>query len=511
MTKHSSDSIRRAVTFLGSRQFFGLVMSLLVLQAAWIALSGRYPMAFDEDFHLGIIRLYAHHISPFWSGHPAGADAFGAVSRDPSYLYQYLMSFPYRLISVFTHNQAIQVLGLRFINIGLFASCLPLYRRLLLKTGASRTIVHACLAVFILLPIVPFLAAQINYDNLLLPLTALTLLLTVDFCRELSLHRRIDARLLLDLVSLGLLTSLVKYAFLPILLVIVAYIVVRLWQTYPNPKAFWSSLGSGFTLVHKRTRWLLVTLLVVSLGLFVQRYGINIIRYHKPVPECDKVLSVKQCSAYPPWNRDYVLTQIKHDTGGTDSPLAFTADWFYGMWLRTFFAVDGPATNFQTRGPLILPGIGAIIFASAAAMALIAGCKRVLRSYDKRVLWLFAAVIVVYAALLWFDGYQSFLQTGAAVAVNGRYLLPVMPLLLVLLALGANGLVRRHQAAQLAFAGATVLCMLWGGGALTYILRSNGVWYWHNQAVYDANHDVQRILGPVTPGYRHPTEFMGRN
>ena len=85
-------------------------MALFVLQAAWIALSGRYPMAFDENFHLGIIRLYAHHISPFWSGQPAGANAFGAVARDPSYLYQYLMSFPYRLVSIFTSSQTAHVL-----------------------------------------------------------------------------------------------------------------------------------------------------------------------------------------------------------------------------------------------------------------------------------------------------------------------------------------------------------------------------------------------------------------
>jgi hypothetical protein len=491
----------RVTGFIASPRFFWGVVALLVLQAAWIALSGRYPMAFDEDFHLGVIRLYAHHLSPFWSSHPAGTDAFGAVSRDPSYLYQYLMSFPYRLVSVFTSSQTAHVLTLRFIDIGLFAAGLALYRKLLLKTGASRALVHACLAIFILVPIVPLLAAQINYDNLLLPLTALMLLLAVDFGQELGLRKRINGRLLLIIAILGLLTSLVKYAFLPILAVIGVYIVVKLCQTRPA-----SLVWTG-----RRTGWLLAVLLIISLGLFVQRYGVNVLRYHKPVPDCSKVLSVKKCSAYPPWNRDYYLSQIRHDTGGTDSPLTFTADWFYGMWLRTFFAVDGPASNFSTRGPLILPGIGAVVFASAAAIALAVGFKRILRSYDKRVLWLFVSAIVVYAAVLWFDEYQSFLQTGQTVAVNGRYLLPVMPLLLLLLALGVNEVLKYRQKAKLAFAAAVVLCLLWGGGALTYILRSSDSWYWHNQAVYDANHAVQHVLGPVTPGYYNPIEFMGRN
>ncbi|MGC1177032.1 MAG: hypothetical protein WA843_03080, partial [Candidatus Saccharimonadales bacterium] len=52
----------RFISFVASSWFFWGVVGLLVAQAAWIALSGRYPMAFDEDFHLGIIRLYAHHI-----------------------------------------------------------------------------------------------------------------------------------------------------------------------------------------------------------------------------------------------------------------------------------------------------------------------------------------------------------------------------------------------------------------------------------------------------------------
>lgn len=499
--RKSKPFTKQVTGFIASPAFFWGVVALLVLQAAWIALSGRYPMAFDEDFHLGIIKLYAHHLSPFWSSHPAGTDAFGAVSRDPSYLYQYLMSFPYRLVSVFTSSQTAHVLTLRFIDIGLFAAGLALYRKLLLKTGASRALVHACLATFILVPIVPLLAAQINYDNLLLPLTALMLLLAVDFGQELDRHKRINAKLLLIIASLGLLTSLVKYAFLPILAVIGVYIVVKLCQTRQASLAW----------MGRRTGWLLAVLLVISLGLFVQRYGVNVLRYHKPVPDCSKVLSVKKCSAYPPWNRDYYLSQIRHDAGGTDSPLTFTADWFYGMWLRTFFAVDGPASNFSTRGPLILPGIGAVVFASTAALATMVCGRRLLRRYDRSVLWFMAATVAVYAAILWQDEYHSFIQTGQAVAVNGRYLLPVMPLILLLLALGVNELLKARQVAKLAFASVVIICLIWGGGALTYILRSNDSWYWHNQAVYDANHAVQQTLGPVTPGYYNPIEFMSRN
>src|SRR5438270_10470354 len=109
-----NDSLRTKLTRLfADRKFFWFILAFLILQAAWIALSGRYPMAFDEDFHLGIIKLYAHHISPIWNGQPENADVFGAVARDPSYLYQYFMSFPYRLLSVLTESQTAIIIILR--------------------------------------------------------------------------------------------------------------------------------------------------------------------------------------------------------------------------------------------------------------------------------------------------------------------------------------------------------------------------------------------------------------
>lgn len=493
---------RKIITFIGSRGCFRLIMAVFVLQAAWIALSGRYPMAFDENFHLGIIRLYAHHISPFWNGQPAGANSFGALAHDPSYLYQYLMSFPYRLISVFTSSQTAQVLTLRFINIGLFAAALPLYRRLLLKTGASRALVHFCLAIFVLIPIVPLLAAQINYDNLLLPLTALSLLLTVSFSQELRQTKQLNLKSLLCLAIIATLTCLVKYAFLPILLVIGGYLIVLLWRAHPNVKV--ANPGPA-------TRWLLIILLLFSLGMFAQRYAVNVALYHKPVPECDKVLSVKQCRAYPPWNRDYTLSQTRGSTGGKVNPLTFTADWAYGMWLRTFFAVDGPASNFATRGPLVLPGIGAIACGAVALLATLASARRLLKRYDASTIWLFLSVIIVYAGALWLGGYQSFLQTGQAVAINGRYLLPVLPLMLIILGMGASTLLARRETPKIALAAATVLCLIWGGGALTYILRSDNSWYWPNQTADNANRAVRDTLGPITPGYYSPNEFMSRN
>ena len=499
----------RLKSFVSSESWFRLLVIFFALEALWIALSGRYPMAFDENFHLGIIKLYAHHISPFWSGNSPGSGAFGPVAQDPSYLYQWLMSFPYRLINAITSSQTAQIVVLRLINIALFAAGLPLYRRLLLKTGASRAIIHFCLALFVLIPIAPLLAAQINYDNLFFPLTALALLWTIDFGEKLR-RGRFDMRRLLGLAVVVMLNCLVKYAFLPIALVVAGYLLVRLRQTYESPGKLSGDIKKAWIGMSVRSRWLLVSLLVLSFGLFAQRYLVNLVRYHTPVPSCEQVLTTKECSIYGPWARDYSYAHTK-PAGATSNPLVFDADWFYGMWFRTFFAVDGPATDFMTRGPLIMPSVGAIVFSVSALAATLISWREMTKRYEKSVIWLFVAVMAVYAAALWVDGYRSFLQTGQPVAINGRYLLVAYPLLMVILALGANTYLRSRVHLKMAIAGMALLCMFWGGGALTYILRSNDAWYLQNTPMKSANHAVQNVVGPLVPGNDTPRSFMGRH
>lgn len=506
MTKQNSLA-KRVAAIVASPRFFWGIIALFVLQAAWIASSGRYPMAFDEDFHLGIIRLYSHHLAPFWSSQPVGANNYGAVFRDPSYLYQYLMSFPYRFIRIFTTDQSAIVMWLRAINIALFATGLAIYRRLLMKTGASRAIIHSCLLVFVLMPVVPLLAAQINYDNLFLPLTASVLLITVNFSNELSEHRRINLVKLTGIVILCLLGSLVKYAFLPIALAVMVYLAVRMWQVLKGPRQIWKAKMAAFKSLGLASGLVLAAGLIISAGLFIERYGVNTVRYHTPLPDCSKVLDIEDCSEYGPWIRDHNLA-LQKSPDATKSPVVFAADWFYGMWLRSFFAVDGPDTQFQTRGPLIIPAISAIVFAGLGLVLGVAYAKTIFRKYDISVLALLLSVSGVYLTVLWLDNYRSFLHTGVAVAINGRYLLPALLPLILMGMLGINEFCKRKENLKLFLGGVAVVTMLWGGGALTYILRSSPSWYWPGSPLTGTNQDIRNALGPLTPGYKDPIAFM---
>ncbi len=143
---------RRLVIFLGSKTFFVIILALFLVSAVWTAISARYPMAFDESYHLGLIKLHALQWNPIFTKQPAGVAEYGALTRDPSYLYHYLMSFPYRLMVVLHISEMSKIVTLRLINVSLFAVSLFGARLLLLKTKASPAIIHVAMLFFVLTP-----------------------------------------------------------------------------------------------------------------------------------------------------------------------------------------------------------------------------------------------------------------------------------------------------------------------------------------------------------------------
>lgn len=500
---------RRIIDAISSRYFFIGVIVLFVIEALWVALSGLYPMAFDENFHLGIIKLYADHLSPFWSAHPPGADAYGAITRDPSYLFHYLMAFPYMLIGALTNSQTIQVLILRFMNIGFFATGLVLWRKVLLETGASKALVHICLLLLVLVPVVPLLAAQLNYDNLLMLVVPVVLMLAIRVINELSRYKRVNTKLLLLLAATCMAASIIKYAFLPIMIAVVAFLVWQMWRSKEGAKKLWQSFCFGWTAIPRSAQILLIVFVAITGVLFAERYLLNVAKYHKPVVDCSQVLSVDQCKKYGPWARNYRI--MNDPTINNSSVKTYATDWLHGMWLRSFFAVDGPTTGFQSRAPLFVPGAAALLFAALSVVMIGVTGRNVWRRYNSQVLWFLLLVAVTYIAVLWLNGFQEFLKLGQSVAINGRYLVLVAPIVFIVSGLALNELLRNYRGAKIVAATVIVVSFAWGGGALTYVLRSNSAWYWPNSTINNVNSAVQNTLGPITPGYNNPTKPLWRN
>ncbi len=258
--------LSRIGEYMGSKKFYRLVLGIFIFEAVWIAVSAAYPQAFDENFHFGMIKVYSHYWLPFLTSQPPHADAYGAVTRDPSYLYHYLMSFPYRLIELLTRNQLTQVIILRFINVGLFAWGIVLFRKVLLRVGTNTALTNLILMLFVLIPIVPQLAAQINYDNLLIPLTAAMILLGFRIMDEIR-AKKISSWSIGMLIGFGLLVSLVKYAFLPIFAGIVVFLAIVVIRNYRHNLAqFFKQLLNSWKTQTRPAKFVLALLIIVSLA-----------------------------------------------------------------------------------------------------------------------------------------------------------------------------------------------------------------------------------------------------
>jgi hypothetical protein len=478
---------------LRSQRFFVGAMVFFVFESLWIAFSARYPQAFDEQFHFGLIRFYSHHWSPFITNAPPSTYSFGAIVRDPSYFYHYLMSFPYRLIALFVHAQAAQVIILRLIDVLFFGFGLHVFYKLLLRAKISRPLANVSIWIMVLIPIVPQLAAQINYDDLVFPLVALTCWLTFDVYDALR-EKRVDVRNVLLLLSLCLLSSIVKYAYLPIFVAVCVFVLGSAWYVFRKElKDLWRAFAEGFFKLSKMLRVGLLALVLLSAGLFSQRYVVNMIDYHNPVPDCGQVLTVKDCLNYGPWNRNYNDAQ-KKSVAAPKNPIKFTGEWFFGMYYRLFFAING---NYANYFPLPVPSLAAIILTFSAAFVLALEWRRVLRG--NAFLVFFLLVSVFYCGALWLDNYKDYVSTGQPVAINGRYLLPVLlPFSAVLGRAFSLALRRRSlRVAKPIVAFAVLVMFVAGGGIFTFISRSDSSWYWPNSVVVHVNNAAHHALSPI--------------
>ena len=494
---------KKIVTVFASNKFFYGCLGFFVLEAAWIALTARYPQAFDEQFHLGIIQQYSHQWSPFFSRQPSGADRLGPLIANPSFLYQYLLSFPYRLLAYTVNNMTAQVIALRCINIGLFAWGLWVFRRLLLQSPASKALVHVTLLFFILIPVVPLLASQINYDNLFIPVVGLSLLWTMRLVETWRARKVLSFEQVLRLSILCLFASIIKYPFLPIFAVLGLVILLVAWHARSSLVDSWQK---QLRVLSKVRLGVYMAFLLGASMLWLGSYGLNVVRYHTLLPSCEKVLSVQRCLAYSPWARDYNFAHNGMPKPNVTSILAYTEAWIdqslteLVFTISSRFADDGITVSYYVSPPLPAVGLLAKVVLWSGAILTLWFSRRLLRI---RLIQISAAVLVLYVGSLWLRNFQDYLRTGYPVAVHGRYLLPLLPLVLLAIALCYSWTFRSrplrkilpHYSGRVGLVAIALFLLLQGGGIVTYIVRSNVDWFWDQDvAAPEVNRAAQAVL-----------------
>jgi hypothetical protein len=104
---------------------------------------------------------------------------------------------------------------------------------------------------------------------------------------------------------------------------------------------------------------------------------------------------------------------------------------------------------------------------------------------------------VLYLVALFAEDFEQYLDTGQPVAINGRYLLPVLFPVAILMGRGLQlALAHRPVWIKPALVVFAVVLFLQGGGVMTFILRSDASWDWHNSTIIRVNNDARRILAP---------------
>lgn len=487
---------------LASKNFFIFIVILLIIQAVWFALTARYPMAFDEDFHFGIIKFHAEQWSPFFSTNPSESGEYGAITRNPSYLYHYLMSFPYRLIRLFTDNSVATILVLRIINVALFAVGLVAYRHLFLKLKISSLLTNISLLILVSIPSVPFLAAHINYDNLLFLLVPVTISLAITCEQTLRKEKRFPPVQFILLVTISLLASIVKYVFLPILLAIVVYMAVIIWRV-PDKARLFKQFGQDFINLRLIIRIVLVISVVISGSLFAERYLGNVLTYHGINPSCSEIESVDYCKQYGPWGRDYDYAQrlkAGEIPQPNPNPFLFVVPWMVDLIYRLFFAIN---YNYSTKPPLPIPYGIALVTASLGIILSTLKGRAMFNRYREFILPGF--IILIYIAALFSTNYSDYLEHGVRTAVNGRYLIPVLPIIIAIFGLACHMIIAKTPKTvasylQISATFIFVIFLTQGGGIMTYLIRSEPDWYWQNDRVVGFNQAVQSMVSPLVFG-----------
>lgn len=395
---------------------FVAILFVFAIISTIIAVSYNFPLPYDEQYHMTLIQYYSHQISPFITTQPEQLAVVGDATRYGSYLMHYLLSFPLRAISAITSDANVQIISLRLINIGFMLAAFVLFRLFVIRLTGSALKANVSIGLLAALPATSLLAAHVNYDNLALLLFASMLLTAHSAVRQITNNKQLSLPLLLTIITLALTGSLVKFTFLPLAAVILAGILGMLvWhKALPSlPEAGWQN---GLSLVA------IMILTLTATGLFTERYIGNVVSYGTLQPDCAAVQPLETCLQYGPWARNYALEQAaKTDTTFVERSVeGFIANLWMPIMIRGLGGVNNHGTVAELPANLIFAlklVTGALILGIVAA---------IIRFRKNTMLLMGVAAAALYLGALIQRNYSEFMSLHEIVAVQGRYLLPLI-------------------------------------------------------------------------------------
>lgn len=423
----------------------------------------------DENFHFNLIKLYAERsYTPFISNQEEYY-WLGDVTRQGSVLFHYILSWPYRLLD----SLPATYVYFRFINIGFAVGSLLLIQRLAKQLGLSDFVANLSLFMLINTLMFVFLSAAISYDNPVIMLSLLSMVLLVSVMQN---FRTVP---FLFLVLVMLVASVVKFTFLPLAL----FIAVALTVYYRK------SIGSKAHLVLKDVKanlftkhmLILIPLLLISLIFAFERYGTNLIEYNSVKVGCAEVHSTEECRKSPLFRRGERVETMDREPSLSVPGFSFrwiitTKERIYGIFAH------------ESMASLSLVSYGAWAVIGLMAVAFIRKYRWKGRPLDYLLL-----ISLAYVAVVAVKNFTAYMDHGIfGMALQGRYIFPVLPVLYLAGNHHAEKLFK-GRSGVLSLYVALVLGVFVIAGLPSYIFLAGPEWY------ADGFRDLSQHIRSLTP------------
>ncbi|MGR0320240.1 hypothetical protein [Agromyces sp. ZXT2-3] len=480
---------------LGSRWTLWGTVALAFVSAMAIALSADYFLLYDEFYHVGIIRLMAEQGTPFLTDTDA-VRGLGDVERYGSYLYHFVMSWPYAVASSLGWSEYATILLLRVLTVLMAVGSIPVFAAALRRIGVGPATANTAMLAFSSLPVLSFIAATVNYDAMLLLASATFSLLIARAATE----RPLRLTTVVLLIAVGGLGSLTKYTFLPVFVSGIAGLVILL--LIRGRAAGWSSVieRPRSDLLRSAGFWAALAVAVVAVGLFIERYVGNLLAFGNPSPDCATVHDAEYCEDYGPWRRNEEL-----DANHPDSPIRPGSMWvfFARSWANIIFStldVVGGETSqgIRTAGDLSTYGWFALVGTVIALFLIVLLLPRILRNGAAVIL---AATATTYLFALFWLNYGDFRSFGIPIGIQSRYVLQFVPLLLAAAGVGLSrtlSALQRHPLPwKIGSVVVIILAGLQGGWALSYLVSYQPTWFHPESPIGAILPALQRVAGLV--------------
>jgi hypothetical protein len=399
---------------------FATLIAIFLLYSILIALQLNQGLIPDEPAHF----TFSKHFSTTFGIPPDTFETYSwgwYIEQNP-FLFYWLNGRVINLINlVYPSVSDFELLiSLRLVGV-LYSLCMVIFSFLLSK----EVIQHKwwqLLPVFLLTNTLMFIfiSGGVHYDNLANLLSMVGLYFLVKTLKRQNFLLNSFAWM----ISIAL-ACLVKYPILPLALAMTISWWIFIIRNYKK------LLPIKIDLL--KTIFLSLTLAILFLLNF-SIYGINLIRYQSLIPPCREILLESQCeiSVYEQRHTDMALetklTISESIAGGYPSPFRYVLnDWIYHLLLRSF-GLSGHRAYFQfqliTYYQILFYLILILIFINLFFW-------RTFSHLEINLFW----IVGFYTLILLLRNYNSELVYGfRQVAVQGRYLFPVIGGIYVLFA-----------------------------------------------------------------------------